>query len=82
MENENLRNGLQSFLKERGIPSMIYYPKPMSRQTAFQKMDCVKVKLRIAEDICKRILALPLHPYMGQEEQNMIIKYIKDFKRG
>ncbi len=82
VENENLRNGLQSFLKERGIPSMIYYPKPMSRQTAFQKMDCVKVKLPIAEDICKRILALPLHPYMGQEEQNMIIKYIKDFKRG
>lgn len=82
LENENLRNGLQSFLKERGIPSMIYYPKPMSRQTAFQKMDCVKVKLPIAEDICKRILALPLHPYMGQEEQNMIIKYIKDFKRG
>ena len=80
LDSEEQRNGLQAYLKERGIPSMIYYPKPMSRQTAFEGMDCVKTDLSVTEQLCRRILALPIHPYMEAEEQDMVINCIKDFK--
>lgn len=79
LENESKRNGLQRYLKDKGIPSMIYYPKPMSHQRAFQKMDCVKVELPVAADLCKRVLSLPLHPYMKQEEQDMVVKMIQNY---
>lgn len=79
LENEAKRNGLQKYLQEKGIPSMIYYPKPMSQQTAFRDMDCIKVNLSVAEDLCKRVLALPLHPYMEEEEQSIVIKDIEEF---
>lgn len=80
LDSEEERNGLQAYLKGKGIPSMIYYPKPMSRQTAFQGMDCVKVDLSITERLCRRVLALPIHPYMELKEQDMVINCIKEFK--
>lgn len=79
LKDEKERNGLQIHLKENGIPSMIYYPKPMSRQTAFKGTDCVKTELRVTEELCKRVLALPLHPYMEIEEQDKVIDLIRKF---
>lgn len=79
LKNEEERNGLQAYLKEGGIPSMIYYPKPMSRQTAFKDMDCIKVTTPAAEDLCKRVLALPIHPYMKSEEQEKVVSRVRDF---
>lgn len=79
LEDREIRDGLQTFLKEKEIPSMIYYPKPMNRQTAFQGMDCVKTELLTTEKICGRVLALPLHPYMGEEEQNKVVYSIAEF---
>ncbi len=78
-EDEEYRNGLQKYLKEKGIPSMIYYPKPMSRQGAFEGMDCKKIELPITEELCKRVLALPLHPYMEEEEQKKVAISIAEF---
>ena len=51
----------------------------MSKQTAFRDMDCRKVELAVTEDICKRVLALPLHPYMDEEEQEKVVTNIKIF---
>jgi len=82
LENEEKRNGLQAHLKEQGIPSMIYYPKPMSQQTAFQDMDCVKVDLSVTKNLCRRVLALPLHPYMEEAEQDRVIAEIQRFLKG
>lgn len=71
------RDALQQHLKENGIPSMIYYPKPMSRQMAFEEMNCIKVSLENTENLCKRILALPIHPYLSQEDNKYIVDIIK-----
>ncbi len=73
LENEERRDSLQTFLRERGIPTMIYYRKPMSAQSAFCGMDCVKVDLAVSQSLCKRVLALPLSPYITEEEQNRVI---------
>lgn len=82
LENEEMRDGLQTYLKEQGIPSMIYYPKPMSGQTAFQGMDCVKVEMPVAKELCRRVLALPLHPYMEEGEQDWVVSKIREFLKG
>lgn len=78
LKDENTRDSLQSYLKEKGIPTMIYYSKPMSLQTAFRKYDCVKVELSVTEQLCRRVLSLPLHPYMELEEQERVIGCIKE----
>ena len=77
LKDEKSRNDLQAYLKDKGIPSMIYYPKPMSEQTAFKGIDCVKTELNVTKDLCGRVLALPLHPYMEEEEQDKVIEAIK-----
>lgn len=79
LKNEEERDGLQARLKGKGIPSMVYYPKPMSRQGAFQGMDCVKTDLSVTADLCKRVLALPMHPYITEEEQDEVIAEIKAY---
>ena len=76
LENEERRDSLQTFLSERGIPTMIYYRKPMSAQSAFGGMDCVKVDLAVSQSLCKRVLSLPLSPYITVEEQDRVIDEI------
>lgn len=79
LKDEAERDGLQAYLKDRQIPTMIYYPKPMSRQGAFQGIDCVKTDLSVSADLCRRVLALPMHPYMTEEEQEAVIEGIKAY---
>lgn len=79
LQDEKERDGLQAYLKERGIPTKVYYSKPMSRQGAFRGIDCVKTNLSVTSDLCRRVLALPMHPYMMVEEQEKVIERIKTY---
>jgi dTDP-4-amino-4,6-dideoxygalactose transaminase len=69
LPNEQQRSQLQAALKEAGIPSMVYYPKPMHQQTAFQDTiqpaDC---SCDVAERLCRTVLSLPMHPYIEPSE--------------
>ena len=65
LPTEAKRNALQAALKEAGIPSMVYYPKPMHQQTAFQDtIQPVGCSCDVAERLCRTVLSLPMHPYM------------------
>jgi len=55
------RDGLQSYLKEAGIPSMVYYKKPMHKQGAFCEQDIVKTDLEVTINISERVLTLPMY---------------------
>lgn len=79
LKGKEQRDGLQSFLKERGIPSMIYYRKPMHTQRAFSGTKCVYADLSVTESICDRVLSLPVHPYLTQEDQDAVVKAIKEY---
>ena len=79
LKDRAMRDGLWEWLKEKGIPTMIYYPKSMSGQTAFKGLDCIKVDMPAARDLCERVLALPMHPYITEKEQSVIVKEIKLF---
>lgn len=73
------RDGLQGFLKERGIPSMIYYRKPMHTQGAFSGTKCVYTDLSVTENVCDRVLSIPVHPYLTLEDQDAVVKAIKEY---
>lgn len=79
LENKEKRDGLQVYLKEQGIPSMIYYPKPMHEQLAFKKVVTENWECPNTSEICERVLALPLHPYMKDEEINIVVKNILQY---
>ena len=61
------RDAVQAALKADGIPAMVYYPKPLHRQTAFAGYQDDNV-CPVATSLCERVLSLPLHPYMGLED--------------
>lgn len=76
LENEEKRNKTQRVLKEQEIPSAVYYQKPMHEQTAFQNGGCICYDAEVTRKLCNRVLSIPIHPYMKQEEQNKIVKAI------
>lgn len=70
-----MRDALKMYLAEHEIPSMIYYPRPLYLQTAYQQV----VNLTISEDLCNRVLSLPICPELDIEQQNYIINNIRNF---
>ena len=76
LDNERMRNGVQAFLKEKGIPTMVYYPKPMHMQTAFASIDKYS-ECKNTERLCNTVLSLPMHPYLKREECEKVCNYIK-----
>ena len=73
------RDSVQQALKEEGIPSMVYYPKPMHAQTAFASLggDCCPV----ASGLCVRVLSLPMHPYISDEDIATVCNALKSALR-
>lgn len=77
MKDKNIRGKLQEFLKERGIPTMVYYPKPMHRQEAFGMEH--DETLIVTDRLCNSVLSLPMHPYLKEEEIDEVVNAISDF---
>ena len=73
IQTEN-RDRLRSSLSEKGVPSVVYYPRPMHLQTAYKAYGKGKGSLPVTEKLCKMVLSLPMHPYMDDE----VVDYICD----
>lgn len=73
-------------LKERGIPTAVYYPRPLHLQTAFSHLSYRQGDFPVAEYISDRIFSLPMHPYLEPRDQEEIIQAIRttheDLTRG
>lgn len=79
-DSEKERNELKNFLHEHKIPSMIYYSKPLHLQEVFDSLEVNKMKIcSTTMNLCKRVLSLPMHPYLEQEEINYITDTIKNY---
>jgi len=70
-----MRDALKMYLAEQEIPSMIYYPRPLFLQTAYKQV----VSMPISEDLCNRVLSLPICPELDVEQQEYIINNIRNF---
>lgn len=71
------RKALQAKLKEKGIPSMVYYTKPMHKQGAFAGTDSADADCPVTEKLCATVLSLPLDPYKTKEDVNLVITELK-----
>ena len=61
------RAALQARLKEQGIPTMVYYAKPMHRQGAFTGTRSARADCPATVQLCKTVLSLPMGPYMQKK---------------
>lgn len=68
VENREERDHLMGALKEAGIPTAVYYKKPMHLQQAFAGHQIEAVPCVQTEEICGRCVSLPMHPYLEEEQ--------------
>jgi UDP-2-acetamido-2-deoxy-ribo-hexuluronate aminotransferase len=66
------RSALMAKLKAAGIPTAIYYPKPLHRQTAFASLWYQAGGFPVSDDCASRIFSLPMHPYLSAGDQSRI----------
>jgi dTDP-4-amino-4,6-dideoxygalactose transaminase len=72
------RDGLAAALKARGVPTAIYYPKPLHRQTAYRHFPVAEGGLPVSERLSAEVVSLPMHPYLDEATQARIIAAVGD----
>jgi dTDP-4-amino-4,6-dideoxygalactose transaminase len=77
-KDEQPRSAIQAKLKDAGIPTAIYYPKPLHLQDAFAFLGHKEGEFPISESISKRIFSLPMHPYLQAEDQQRIAEILNE----
>ena len=75
------RDALGPALRERGIPTAIYYPKPLHRQTAYRHYPCAGNGLPVSDKVAGEVIALPMHPYLDPDTQDRIIAEVRSCLR-
>lgn len=73
------RDSLQQYLKEKGIPSMVYYPVPLHKQPAFYGLSRNGSSLNVSERLVESVLSLPIHSEMQDDEVNYIIETVSNY---
>ncbi len=73
------RDDLQKFLKEKGIPTAIYYPLPLHLQKCFAYLGYKEGDFPEAEKACKEVLAVPIYPELTTQHQDFIVSSISRF---
>jgi UDP-2-acetamido-2-deoxy-ribo-hexuluronate aminotransferase len=73
------RDGLAAHLREAGVPTAQYYPKALHAQQAYKHFPVGAGGMKVSEDICKRVLALPMHPYLDGQTQTKIAGAVREF---
>lgn len=73
------RNDLQSFLKERGVPAMVYYPKPLHLHEAYHYLGYGPGDFPVSEKLAQTVLSLPMHTELDEAQLEYITRSVKDF---
>ncbi len=77
--DNNKRDALQKYLANKNIPSMIYYPVPLHRQKAYSKYNFVDENYPVTEMLSNKVLSLPMHTELSEEQLNCISNSILEF---
>lgn len=67
------RDGFMAALKAKGVPSAVYYPRPLHQQTAYARFPVVGNGLPVSETAAREVVALPMHPYLDASTQDHIV---------
>lgn len=77
MDDEATRDRVQQSLKEQGVPSMVYYAKPLHLQTVYADLGCKEGDLPNSEAASKRVLQIPMHPYLAAEDAERVVNALR-----
>jgi dTDP-4-amino-4,6-dideoxygalactose transaminase len=73
------RDALKAHLQANGIPSVIYYVKPLHQQVAYEQILEARRRTGVSEALPSRILCLPMHPYLTEADQERIVGSVAAF---
>ncbi len=73
------RDALNAYLTEQGVPSMIYYPVPAHRQKMFDAFGGSDYNLEVTDWLTERVISLPIHTELDEEQQSFIVSHILEF---
>ena len=73
------RNGLKQFLADNNIPAMIYYPVPGHKQKMFEQFDTASQSMPVTDWLTERVISLPIHTEMEEEQLNFITKKVLEY---
>jgi dTDP-4-amino-4,6-dideoxygalactose transaminase len=71
------RERFQADLKAAGVPTAVYYPKPLHRQTAYKAYPFAGNGLPISDRLAAEVVSLPMHPYLTQDIQDHIVGAVR-----
>ena len=76
------RDALNKFLAEKGVPSMIYYPIPAHKQKMFDIFEGMDYDLPVTEWLTERVISLPMHTELEEDQQALIVSKVLEFVNG
>lgn len=72
------RDWVRSQLQDKGVSSMLYYPRPLHLQPVYENLGYQPGQLPISEQACHEVISLPMFPELRQEQQDQVIYALKD----
>ncbi|BEV44862.1 DegT/DnrJ/EryC1/StrS family aminotransferase [Afipia carboxidovorans] len=79
---DGTREAFAASLKDKGIPTAIYYPKSMHQQTAYRHYPVADGGLPVCEKLSRECISLPMHPYLDAATLERVISAVRDAVRG
>jgi UDP-2-acetamido-2-deoxy-ribo-hexuluronate aminotransferase len=64
-------------MKELGIPTAVHYPSTMHVQPAFARLGLKEGAFPAAESAARRVISLPMHPYLADDQQRRVVTALK-----
>ncbi len=78
LESKEQREQVMAFCKDKGVPTMIYYPTPLSSQTAYKHYPCAPGGVPVSDRLSDTVMSLPMHPYLETDVQDYIVETLRD----
>jgi dTDP-4-amino-4,6-dideoxygalactose transaminase len=72
-----LRDGLAATLRAQGIPTAIYYPKPLHRLEAYRRFPAVDNGIPVTDRLAEEVISLPMHAYLDEASQDRVIEAVR-----
>jgi UDP-2-acetamido-2-deoxy-ribo-hexuluronate aminotransferase len=73
------RNDFEKFLRDRGIPTMIYYPLPLHLQKAYQSPEWPEGSFPVSEKLSRTVISMPIHTELDEEQLQYICEIVKSY---
>ncbi len=71
------RDGVAAALQADGVPTAVYYPRPLHQQTAYRDFPSAVGGLPVSERLAGEVLSLPMHPYLSESDQDVVVAAVR-----